>query len=212
MNLGGISYQNSTEQAKFSSLKKEPISSKNNIINTNEKNIMPSAFETRTEPIKMKREIPKKKEINVESPSSSLEEKRKNPENENNFKGKKQFLEEIEQDLESINGILDRYGISPLSKLTAKTYSSNKGSYCVKVSKKIPTEIKEKIDVKKKKQAATQLRKEDSENEEENYDYQMNFKKKKQLISKENFDKNSYLLSQDYELSRPYEIKPDYGN
>lgn len=176
----------------------------------NEKNISPSDFETRTEPIKMRREIPKKKEIMVESPSSSIEEKRKNQETEKNSKGKKQFLEEIEQDLESINGILDRYGISPLSKLTAKTYSTNKGSYCVKVSKRIPTEIKEKMDVKKKRQVPIQLKKEDSENEEEFYDYQMNFKKKKQLISKEN-DKNSYLLSQDYELSRPYEIKPDYG-
>lgn len=42
----------------------------------------------------------------------------------------------------------------------------------------------------------------------ESYDYQSNYKGGKTV---KETDKNSYLQSQDYELSRPYELEPEYG-
>lgn len=102
----------------------------------------------------------------------------------------------IEQDLESINAILDRYGITPITRLSLGPRS---GSYCVKIS---------------------QEKKEESLNNEN----KSNYRKRTATFpnsagngvhntstNPQNTDKNSYLLSQDYEISRPYELEPNYS-
>ncbi len=117
---------------------------------------------------------------------------------------------EIEQDLESINAILDRYGISPLTKISAKNYQHvydviiTKEPISMKNSKKSNGEKSNKL----KGNSNEKLK--GKSNESGSYDYQRNFKKKNE-ISKENKEKNSYLLSQDYELARPYELEPEYS-
>ena len=99
----------------------------------------------------------------------------------------------IEQDLESINAILDRYGITPIQRLS---YNNMSNSYYVKVSK------------------------EREENPNKNEEKKPNFRNKNSKtlssnannnLNPQNTDKNSYMLSQNFELARPYELEPDYG-
>jgi len=96
----------------------------------------------------------------------------------------------IEQDLESINVILDRYGITPINRLS---YSNGSNSYYVKVSKEENSNKSGKNDVFID-------------------EFRPNFKKKSLINNNpQNTDKNSYLLSQDFELARPYELEPNYS-
>lgn len=127
--------------------------------------------------------------VNTETPKNSIVPQNTENATENNRNA-------IEQDLESINAILDRYGITPIQRLS---YNNMSNSYYVKISK------------------------EREENSNRNEEKKLNFRKKtsKTLSSNPNnntntlnpqaTDKNSYMLSQDFELARPYELEPDYG-
>lgn len=94
---------------------------------------------------------------------------------------------EIDQDLESINAILDRYGISPISRLSLGNKS---GSYYLKLGK----EQKEQNLIADPRKRTFAL------NNKPGASY-----------PQQGTDKNSYLLSQDFELARPFELEPNYS-
>ena len=203
---------------KNGSIKKNPKILKNQKFDAINSKTEKNAFKKKTEKYEYDEEIQNNEEMYENEEIDNNDENQENDQDNQNLN--KNMTSEIEQDLESINAILDRYGISPLTKISAKNYQAS--NYSVKISREVnekPLNFGKKS-TKPRRNDINEIEDlpeipENSQQESNNtYDYMNNFKKKNQISAKKDQGKgsSSYLLSQDYELSRPYELEPNYSN